>query len=111
MKNIAFKRAKNAPAVKDSLHPEYIVEHADTTLFEADFHKTEDGYEILPEDQFQTELVKNPKLHEEYQAQKAKEEALRINAENAAAFKHEQEDRKAQKEFDEFLAWKASKKK
>jgi hypothetical protein len=103
MKNIAFKRAKTTPNVKDSLHPEYIVEFADTTLFPPDFHKPEDGYEILPEDQFQQELAKNHEKHEQFQVDTIERNKMKLKIRAHSEIKKranhkltEREDRRVQ---------------
>ena len=110
MKNIALKRAKHCPPVKDSLHPEFICEYADTSLFPVGFHKAEDGYEILDEEQFEAELAKNELLHEEFLARRRKAELDAIAAKEAAAIVQENEDRKARIEYEQFLEWKAMRK-
>ena len=109
MKNYAFKRAKHCPAVKDSLHPEYIVEYADISLFEPGFHKHEDGYEIMPEDSFQDQLAKNQSLHQEFLEKKAKSELeLQAIAAQKSAL-DAQRERKDRQEYEEFLKWKKNK--
>lgn len=106
MKNIAFKRAKHCPAVKESLDPEFIVEHADTSLFPEGFHRLEDGYEILPEDQFLDEFHKNDEKHEEFLAKKRVEE-LKVQAAQAVAVQAKLlEDKQFEREFEEFKRWK-----
>lgn len=111
MKNIAFKRAKHSPQTKDSLHPEFITEFADTTLFPEGFHKAEDGYEILSEDAFQKELAKNSGLHQQFLVKKRQLELSRQAALNAEAKKLAVEDKKMDREYEEFKRWKATKNK
>ena len=110
MKNIAFKRAKNAPAVKDALPPEFICEHADTDLFEPGFHKHEDGYEILAEEDFLIEFAKDDKYMSEYLEEKSKQAELELKAQSDAQQVRLVEERKAQIEYAEFQAWKAANK-
>ncbi len=74
MVNIAFKRAKHSPMVKESLHPEFITEFADVTQFPEGFHKVEDGYEILSKDQFELEYAKNQQLMDEFKVKKLKKQ-------------------------------------
>lgn len=106
MKNYAFKRASSNPSTGSSLHSKFITEYADTTLFEPGFHKQEDGYEILPEDQFFGELAKNDSLHVEFLKKKAaQDEAIRAALE-AEAQVLEQEQRKLEEEFNQFQKWK-----
>lgn len=111
MKNYAFKRAKNCPAVKDSLHPEFICEHADTSLFPDGFHNPEEGYEILDQEQFDVEMAKNDSLHEEFLAKRRKDELLAQKAQSEAQQVRDREEIKVRSEFEEFKAWKASQKK
>lgn len=111
MKNIAFKRAKNCPPVKDSLHPEFICEHADTSLFPEGFHKVEDGYEILSEDMFAEEFAKNDEVHAQFLLDKREKELLEQKAQEQANQKKDLEEKKARAEFEEFKAWKQSQKK
>ena len=106
MKNIAFKRAKYCPAVKDSLHAEFIVEFADISLFPEGFHKLEDGYEILPEDQFLDEYQKNDERHQEKLEAKRVEE-IKVQAAQAVASQAKVlEDKQFEREFEEFKRWK-----
>lgn len=106
MKNIALKRAKHCPAVKESLHPEFITEYADTSLFPEGFHKLEDGYEILPEDQFLDEYHKNEEYHQEFLEAKRQEEMKKQQAAAAAATAKMLEDKQFEREFEEFKRWK-----
>jgi len=108
MRNVAFKRAKHSPKVAESLHSDYITEHAYTDLFEEGFHKAEDGYEILPEDQFIKELSKNDNLHREFLAKKEQlEKALQASL-AAEAQVQAQQEKLASKEYEQFLKWKKS---
>lgn len=109
MKNIAFKRAKKAPMVKDSLHPEFIVEYADTTLFEEGFHKPEDGFEILSEDVFVLDLAKNEERHAEFQEELKKRQETELKIKTAEETARLADERKAKREYEEFLNWKKSK--
>lgn len=109
MKNIAFKRAKTTPTTKDILHPEYITEYADTSLFPEGFHKIEDGYEILSEDMFKVELAKNEQLHQEFLEKKKKDQEYKSKLMEAEAHKKQIEEQREQKEFQEFLKWKQNK--
>jgi len=109
MKNIAFKRAKTAENTKNSLHPDYIVEYADTTLFPEGFHKPEEGYEILSEEMFQEELSKNEQLHLDFLDKKEKDDADRIKTMAAMASQEEAQERKDKREYEEFLKWKKMK--
>ena len=106
MKNIAFKRAKNSPMVKDSLHPDFITEYADTTLFPEGFHKPEDGYEIMSEDQFNEDLAKNEERHQEFQEELKKRQEIEFRTRQAQDAIKAAEDRKAKREYEEFLKWK-----
>lgn len=108
MKLIAFKRAKHVPAMKDSLHPEFIVEFADTALFPKDFHKPEDGFELLGEDLFLKEYEKNDSYHAEFLDKKRQDELLKIKIEEQMEEQRLTEDRKLKKEFEEFRRWKQS---
>ena len=104
MKYIAFKKAGSI----GSLHKDYIVEFADTSLFPKDFHKNLGGYEILPEEKFNELLSKNQDLHNQHletlrnieiskqQAIQAEEEVKRI------------ENSVLEREFEEFKRWKKS---
>lgn len=109
MDNVAFKRAKVCPAVRDSLHPDFIVEYANTSLFQDGFHKPEDGYEILPEDQFVEEFAKNEQLMQEYQKTKELDVAQRARTKALEDQRLAREESLAQKEFQEFLDWKRAK--
>jgi hypothetical protein len=109
MNNIAFKRAKTSPNTKDSLHPEFIVEHADTSLFPDGFHKPEDGYEILSKDMFDVEFAKNDELHEEFLAKKKQEHADRLAAGASVINQEAAQERKDKREYEEFLKWKKMK--
>ena len=108
MKLMAFKRAKHSPNTKDSLHPEFIVEYADTSLFPEGFHKPEDGFELLGEDLFQLELEKNDGYHADFLEKKRKKEEQAINVQEQVIAQQEAEDRKLKKEFEEFRRWKQS---
>ena len=109
MKTYALKRAKVVLAMKDSLHPEFIVEFADTALFPPGFHKPEDGFEFMPEDLFVEELAKNESLHAEFLAHKAKldQELLAVQAQKAAL--DAVRERKEKQEYEDFLKWKKMK--
>lgn len=109
MKLIAFKRAKHSPNTKDSLHPEFIVEYADTALFPKDFHKPEDGFELLGEDLFTLELEKNEAYHAEFLEKRREKELYDIKVREQIEVKQEAEDRKISKEFEEFRRWKQAK--
>ncbi len=109
MKLIAFKRAKHSPNTKDSLHPEFIVEYADTALFPKDFHKPEDGFELLGEDLFVLELEKNEAYHAEFLEKKRQLELDTIKVREQMAAQEEAEERKARKEYEEFQKWKKMK--
>ena len=109
MKNIAFKRAKSSPAVKDSLHPDFITEYADTTLFEEGFHKVEDGFEILDEEQFKVELSKNDELHRQYTEKRLKDEQDMFKAKEALEIQELAQEKKDLREYEEFKKWKKMK--
>lgn len=106
MKNIAFKRAKSSPSVKDSLHPDFITEYADTSLFEEGFHRVEDGYEILDEARFQEELSKNDELHRQFTEKRLKDEQDLIKAKEALEIQELAQEKKDLREYEEFLRWK-----
>lgn len=79
MTKIAFKRAKSSPNLDDVMHPEFITEYADTSLFPEGFHKVEDGHEFLSKEEFDKELAKNPDLIEEFKQMKLdKMEQIRV---------------------------------
>lgn len=105
MKNIAFKRAKHSPSVKDSLHPDYITESADTSLFPEGFHKVEDGYEILSEDSFEEEFSKNESLQDEFLKKKREDELAKHKAQAATEIHKEAQDKKDMREYEEFKKW------
>ena len=109
MKNYAFKRAKVTPTMKDSLHPEFITEYADTSLFPEGFHKSEDGYEILGEDLFMEELAKNESLHEEFVNHKRQLEQDIVRAEDAKITAELAQEKQDMREYEEFLKWKQMK--
>jgi len=111
MRNFAFKRAKSNPAVLKSLPPEFIVEFADTTLFPEGFHRVEDGFEILPEDEFEKEYAKNKPLHEAFLAKKIEQQKLAFQAEAAAQEKALADEKVAKREFELFQKWRESKRK
>ena len=109
MKYIAFRRAKHCPAVSHNLHPEFIVEYADTSLFPPGFHRLEDGWESLLEKDFENELLQNDKLHSQFLITKRQREIAYMRAKAIAVQQENKEQLKMQKEFEEFRAWKASK--
>lgn len=109
MKRIAFKRAKSASNVRDSLHPEFIVEFADISLFPEGFHKPENGFEFLDESDFMIEYAKNDALQAEFEEQKRQRNALQEKEFEALSIHEQAEKRKEQREFQEFLKWKAQK--
>jgi predicted ATP-dependent endonuclease of OLD family len=110
MKNYAFKRAKVSPNTQLSLHPEFITEYADTTLFPEGFHKPEEGYEILAEDEFKKELDKNEARHESFLKAKQELEKATLAAQESAQLSERMKEKQAQREFDEFLRWKKQQK-
>jgi len=109
MNNIAFKRAKTNPDIQESLHPDFITEYADTSLFEEGFHKSENGYEILDEESFNREFSKNSQRHLDFLSQKRQLEVDRQAAEAAVAIQKAAQDRKDNREFEEFIKWKNTK--
>jgi len=109
MKNIAFKRAKSVEIVKDSLHPDFIVEYADTSLFEEGFHRIEDGYEILSEDMFEIELSKNDELHDLFIEKKNQLEQEKNRIQAMLDNQELTQERKDKREYEEFLKWKKMK--
>lgn len=104
MRNVAFKRAKNTQA-KGLLHDEFIVEHAYTDLFPKGFHKPEDGYEILTEEEFQAEWAKNDSYHADFLEEKRKLEKAEQASADAAAQKAAQEMKKKREEYEQFQRW------
>lgn len=110
MKNIAFKRAKSSKSVEGSLHPDFITEYADTTLFPEGFHKPEDGFEILSEDMFQIELGKNENLHKEFTEKRLRDEQARFKAQESVQKAEKAAEREEMREYQEFLKWKQMKK-
>lgn len=70
MVNIAFKRAKQFKELDGVMHPDFITEFADTSLFPQGFHRVEDGYEILGKDLFDIEYAKNEQLRLEFEETK-----------------------------------------
>ena len=109
MKNIAFKRAKHSPQMKESLHPEFITEYADISLFPEGFHRPEDGFEILSEDLFEVELAKNESYHAEFLEKKAKLEQDLIKAREAQELQELAQEKKDLREYEEFKKWKKMK--
>lgn len=109
MKRFAFKRAKSSHMSKDSLHPEFIVEFADISLFPEGFHKAEDGYEFLDEDDFNLEYAKNQDRHDEFLAKKKEEEALKIKEKEALEIQRLAKEKQEQRELEQFRKWKLNK--
>jgi len=109
MKNIAFKKAKNSPIVKDLLPSEFITEYADTSLFEEGYHLTQEGYEILPEDQFNKLLAKNERLLAQFNLDKQEREATIVAAKIAEQMVLDQQEEILNKEFEDYKRWKKSK--
>lgn len=106
MKNIAFKRAKHFDNMKDTLHPEFVVESADTSLFPEGFHKLSDGYEIVDEAQFAEIQSKNDELQQAFLRDKSRFAAEQLKIQEALARQAEVQERKDKKEYEEFLKWK-----
>lgn len=109
MKTIAFKRAKHFPQMAGVLHPEFITESANTALFPVGYHKIKDGYEILSEAQFQEEIAKNDERQAEFVKQQQELEQSRIKVQEILDRAKDVEDKKLQKEFEEFRRWKQAK--
>jgi hypothetical protein len=106
---IALKRAKSSEVVRMTLHPEFITEYADTSLFEAGFHKPEDGYEFLEDSEFQAELALNETRHEQFLQEKRQRE-LQQQAEAAARAELEEQQRIADLlvQHADFIQWKVA---
>lgn len=106
MKIIAFKRAKNSPLVKNSLHPEFIIEFADTSLFEPNFHKESDGYEFLDEDKFNEEYAQNEDRHAQFLEDKKQRDLLKEKNDKQIQAIESAKKREEERLYKQFLKWK-----
>ena len=97
MVNIAFKRAKVSPSLNGVVHPEFITEFADTSLFPADFHKPKDGYEILSKDDFDAEFSKNEHLRVQFEQDRLEKAQLRTKIEQVKDHKKHSDSRKEER--------------
>lgn len=107
MRYVAFKRYKNTEnSSMRAHHDDFIVEHAYTDLFPKGFHKKSDGYEIVTEEEFESEIAKNPQLLEEHIEKEQERVQAQREAFKAKRLKEIEEFKKEQKEYQEFLKWK-----
>jgi len=102
----------NRPGVLPTVYPmppELIVEYASCVLFPEGSHREEDGWEILPEDEFQVELAKNDEHLQEHMAAKASIVVAINQTLQDAKIKEVVAEREVTREFEEFKRWKDSK--
>jgi len=123
MKNIAFIRyertlevpnfvkgkRQNLSTLERSLPLRFITEFADTSLFPEGTHTEEDGWEILPEDEFLLELAKNTQHLEDFRKEKERLLILVNNARVDEEHVERKTARELEREFEEFKRWKANK--
>lgn len=100
MKYIAFKRAKSNPGLQGVLPPEFITEYADTTLFPPGFHKVEEGWDNLLEDQFNEELAKNQMYLDAFNLEIQARNELRFKTNREARIRAEAEQRRETKKLE-----------
>ena len=106
MRIVAYKQARNA-LVKNSLPKDYITEWTYKDLQPEGFLKEDDGWNFLPEDQFQSLLNSNnseEKLNEFRQIESAKDIA-RATVRLQEFMQREPEKQQLQQEFEEFIQW------
>ena len=103
------KEPRLQPEFKEVLHPDFIIEFENTTKFPKHYHKVEQGWEILPEDQFNKEYFKNNAIQKAFLADRKKQ----VEAEKAEIAKLSLKQRVLQqadqREYEQFLKWKANK--
>ena len=124
MDNIAFRRFKNVGkrigrprrSNRDEVlitewaqPPEFIVEFANCNLFPEGSHLANEGWEIMPEDEFAIELAKNPQYLKEFKDAKDRLVAIQQVATKVEQINQKAIDRETNREFEEFKRWKDSK--
>ncbi len=103
MKTYAVKKAK---AIQVDLPDEFILEYADISLFPEGFHKVEDGFEFMSQEELDLALINNPQIKSQHEADKL---ASKIEYEQSDEYKNMQAEAiRKEQEYRDFLAWKAS---